>query len=301
MGRTVLLLLLAVWCGLVGCDNDFSPKADFERKLVIFGALDPSLEMQVVRLAWSYDARLGVPPEPLTPTQVSEAAVTLRGGGLTYVFRDTLLTASDGKSIHAWYSRDLIPMPETEYRLEVVVTGQAKITASVTAPTRMYVSAEAIKADTGDGWVRLHSGVTSYKVRPGAYYFRAWVAIGLRENGTVTEYRAEVPTHTSAKVEDWSYPSPQREPELRLDARFLRLLSDSLIGDADSVVSKRLFVRGYVMDANLYSYYKIVRGFDDPVSTRLDKPDISFIDGALGVFGVIIPDSASVSLSRFLK
>ena len=301
MRTAALLLLFAVGCGLAACDNEFSAKSEFKRKLVIFTVLDPQMEIQVVRLAWSYDAKLGVPPEPLTEVEVAEATVTIRQGGTAYAFRDTLMTSSDGRQVRVWCSRNLIPKADTDYRLDIEIPTQPKLSTSLTSPSRMYVTAEAIKADTGDGWVRLHSGVLVYKVRPGGFYYRAWVVIGLRDNNTVTEYRAEVPIHTSANAEDWLYPSPQREEELRLDARIVRYLAASLIGDADSVVSKKLFVKGYVMDGNLYSYYKIVHGFDDPVSTRLDKPDISFIDGALGVFGVIIPDSASYQLSRFVK
>ncbi len=303
MGKAALVLLLAVGTFITACDNEFSPKTEFERKLVIFAALEPSQNMQVVRLAWSYDAELGVPPRPLTPVEVAEAQVIIRQGGTPYQFKDTLFTTAEGQPLRAWISRALIPKHETEHRLEVSVPGYGTITSSFTSPSRMYLAAEGVRADTGDGWVSLNSGVASYKVRPGAFYFRAWVVVKVREEGVLNERRVEIPTHVGEldKPETWTYPSPQREDKLLLDVRVIRQVAEALIGDADSVVTKQIVARGYVMNDQLYSYYKIVRGFDDPVSTRLDKPDISFIDGALGVFGAVLPDSATFLLSRFVK
>jgi hypothetical protein len=302
MTRRRVLLPLLVCCMLAvhsGCDNDFSPKTEFERKLVVYAAFEPTLQMQVVRLAWSYDARLALVPEPLTPVEVTEAEVALRVGGTQYAFRDTVLTGDEGKPVHAWISRDIRFLHEVEYRLDIRVPEYQPIMSSVTAPSRMYLSAEAVRADTGDGWVRLYSTVRDYKVRPGAFYFRAWVVVNVRVGGTLVERRAEVPLRIDG--DSMVYPSPQREDELRFDVRHIRFITNSLISQGGDVVSERFMIKGYVMNVELYNYYKIVRGFDDPVSMRLDRPDVSFIDGALGVFGLALPDSASWLLSRFVK
>src|SRR5690606_3630719 len=121
--------------------------------------------------------------------------------------------------------------------------------------------------------------------------------------GDLVERREEVPLHIGNMADHgtWTYPSAQRQEELLLDIHLIRKLADSMVDDTDVVVTKQIETRGYVLSDQLYAYYKIVRGFDDPVSTRLDKPDISFIDGALGVFGAALPDSATFPLSRFVK
>jgi hypothetical protein len=300
MGKSALLLIAAGML-VIACDNDFSPKTEFERKLVVFCVLEPTQDMQVVRLAWSYDADIGVPPRPLTPVEVGEASVLIRQSGTTYQFRDTTLTADDGSALRAWVSRELKPKNETEHRLEVNVPGYPRVTHALTTPSRMYISADVVKADTGEGWMRLNSGIISYKVRPGGFYFRAWLVVTVRENGVVNERRAEIPLHIATDPDQWVYPSPVKEDALFFDIRIIRRIAGLLFDETEEVVTKQIVTRGYAMNIELYSYYKIVRGFDDPVTMRLDKPDISFIEGALGVFGAALPDSASFPLSRFLK
>jgi len=45
------------------------------------------------------------------------------------------------------------------------------------------------------------------------------------------------------------------------------------------------------LDENLYNYYAIVRGFDDPFSLRLDKPNFSNIKNGTGLFASYSVDS----------
>jgi len=295
-----LIAVLVVLISLAACENDFSPKTDFQRRIAVFAVLNPEAEMQVVRVAYSYDAKLGVPPEALTEREVESATVRVRRGGVVYTFRDTVFLATDGSRVRAWISRDLQPLHEHEYRLEVSIPDAGEVHSTVLAPSRMYVAAERVPADTGDGYMRVHPGVAMWKMRPEAFYYRVWVGVQVRENGRISERRAEVPLRSDPMSGQWMYTVPQREAEQRLEIKYVRMLADSLAG-ADTVVSRRVYVRGYVMDGNFYSYYKIVRGFDDPVSVRLDKPDISFIEGGLGVFGVLLPDSADYLYSRFVK
>ena len=50
------------------------------------------------------------------------------------------------------------------------------------------------------------------------------------------------------------------------------------------------------VDRNLYTYYNLVNGFQDPFSIRTDLPDYSSVQGGLGVFGALVEDSLHVSL-----
>jgi hypothetical protein len=52
----------------------------------------------------------------------------------------------------------------------------------------------------------------------------------------------------------------------------------------------------YSIDKNLYSYYNIVNGFQDPSSIRTDQPDFTNIQGGVGVFGAYSIDSVTVDL-----
>ena len=117
--RSLILVVLPLLV-LGACDDEFSPKSEFSERVVVLAALDPSADVQVVRLAMSYDADLGEPLIPLTEAEVHEAEVLLRGPGGTFFFHDTLYTTPDGP-LRVWISREFFPAAEKFYRLEVKV------------------------------------------------------------------------------------------------------------------------------------------------------------------------------------
>ncbi|MBR9975771.1 MAG: DUF4249 family protein [Bacteroidetes bacterium] len=301
MGRASLLMFLAAAALFAACQDDFSPKTEFTRQLVVFAVLDPAQDVQTVRLAWSYDAEIGPVSTPLTETEVADAEVRIQRGGETYVFRDTLFTSSDGRQHRAWINRELRPVPERDYRLTVTVSGHPTVTSTVAMPSRLYVRADRVKPDTGLPSIHAYHGVTTFTNPPAAFYFRIWLEI---EKWTPTETlrpRRELPLQYSAEKNSRTYTSPDREEEQVWSTNMLRLIADEMIQPGDSVLARRVIVQCYGLESNFYSYYKIVRGFDDPLSVRLDRPDISFIDGGLGVFGAMVSDSIVYNYYRFIR
>ena len=301
MGMRALTLLFAAALFAAGCDNDFSPKTDFESKIAVFCILDPSQEYQTVLLARSYDAELGITLQPLTGKEVQDASVRIIGGGGTYEFRDTVVTLDGGGTRTAWINRELQPRFETDYRLQVDVPGEEPLRSAATMPSRIYVRVERARADTGSGNVRVHPGVTSFAVSPDAFYFRLWSETWKRlPGGDTVKSRIEIPLYSSPGG-GWVYSTPSRDVETVYLPGVISQIVDMNEVPEDSVLARRLVAHGYAMDRPFYSYYKIARGFDDPLSVRLDSPDLSFIEGGLGVFGCMVPDSTDYSIFLFVK
>ena len=296
-----MVVLFVMLLSAAACENEFSPKAEFHEKIVVFSILDPAQEFQSVLLFRSYDAQLGVELQPLTPREVSEADVRMTGAGEVFIFRDTVITVEDGGERHVWINRDLHPRIERKYRLEVRVPGEDLVSAETTVPSRMYVRAERVIPDTGKGLVRVHHGVSSFTAPPEGFYFRAWVETWKRlPSGDTLKPRIEIPIYYNSVQEQWVYTKPSREEEVLFAPRVIEDIKARNESPSDSVLARRMYLQGYCMDSQFYTYYKMVRGFDDPVSVRLDRPDVSFIDGGLGVFGALVPDSSSSSLYSYI-
>ncbi|MBE0642635.1 MAG: DUF4249 family protein [Bacteroidetes bacterium] len=301
MGRMALMLFLAAALLGVACEDDFSPKSDFNKQLAVFAVMDPSQPMQVVRLAWSYDAELGLTTTPLTDAEVHEADVRVIRGGEIFIFQDTLVSSPDGKSVRSWFNRDLRPLPEKDYRLQVTIPGHPVITSTVTLPSRLYVRADLVRPDTGVDAIHVYHGVTSFVRQPAAFYFRLWVEITKWNYGDTLIERREIPLRHIATSGTWVYPSPGRADELSYSAGMLREIAEGMMQPGDSIVARRVITQVYGLESNFYSYFKIVRGFDDPLSMRLDAPDVSFIEGGLGVFGGMVSDSIVYNYYRFIR
>ena len=301
MGRRPFLLFLAAAALFAACEDDFTPKSDFRKQLAVFAVLDPAMAVQTVRLEWSYDAAVGAISSPLTETEVAEAEVKIVQGGSTFVFSDTVVTNAAGTRVRAWINRELRPQSERSYRLTVTVPGHDPVTSTIVLPSRLYVRADPVRPDTGVATIRAYHGVTTFTNPPAAFYYRAWLEVVKWNFGDTLRQRVEIPLYHSEATGTWTYTSPSREEEQIWSTNMLRYMADQIIAAEDSVLAKRVHVTCYGLEQQFYSYYKIVRGFEDPLSVRLDSPDVSFIEGGLGVFGGVVSDSVEYNYYRFIR
>jgi hypothetical protein len=302
MGRYALLAILAAVFFGTACENEFSPKTDIINEIAVFCILDEVQEFQTVLLFRSYDAQLGIPLQPLTDKEIDEADVRIIGGGKTYQFRDTLISDKSGATRRAWINRELIPISERTYRLELRIPDEDLLTAVTTVPSRLYVRALRVRADTGRGHVSVSHGVTAFSAPPGAFYYRIWSETWkILSNGDTVRSRLEVPLYINNISKEWIYSSPSRSEATIFTPDMIADVMEMNESEDDSVIARRLYVHGYGMDEQFYKYYKVVRGFDDPISVRLDMPDLSFIEGGLGVFGSMTSDSTSSSIYSFIR
>jgi len=238
----------------------------------------------------------------LTPREVEEADVRIVHGAQTWVFEDTMLTARDGSVRHAWINRELRPVNERPYRLEVRIPGEGTLRGTTTVPSRLYMRADRYRTPQGTALVRVTHGVTSFAVPPTGYYYRVWCETWKRlPDGDTVKPRIEIPLRYNSTQDAWIFPSPTRETVLMFTPATIKQFMEMNELPGDSVIARRLYVHGYGMEEQMYRYYKLVRGFDDPVSVRLDLPDISYIEGGLGVFGAMTSDSTSSTLYSFIE
>ena len=166
----------------------------------------------------------------------------------------------------------------------------------------MHVRVTTQEQSDGIGHVVVHTGVTAPRVAPQGYYFRLFVRIIKMVDGVETELREEVPLGRIPGTGEWEFPGLDKKNEKRFLKDLVVAVHDELLADDDSLlISEHLVLYGCAFEKQFYNYYKIVRGFDDPVSLRLDDPDISYIEGGLGVFGVIMPDSAIVPYRLYVR
>ncbi|MBR9976552.1 MAG: DUF4249 family protein [Bacteroidetes bacterium] len=287
-GSAILSALLLI-VGLTACDDDFSPKADFVERVVVFSVLDRSASYQVVRLERTFDADGLDLGNKQTPDPVTEATVEVRTAGERHVFTDTLITLSDGSTRKVWINRDLRPVEGRVYTLTVDVPGFDRINATTQVPSRAFVQIQVI-----DGGVRLLA-VENTAYPASGYYFRLWVSGKKTVDGVETEVRREVPFRLNSVTGKFEFPEPSRDKAVVFPNGNL-LRAHSALQQEEGVSGREVVGEAYSLDQFFYSYYKLARGFDDPVSVRQDRPDISNIEGGVGIFGAVYPDSV---IARF--
>lgn len=292
--RALVLLCVAVLGASLpqGCDNSFSPKGDFSPRLIVYCVLLNDVPYQIVRVEQTYDSDNLHPdqahPEPLIP----DATVLITTGSQYFRFTDTLLTMPDGKARKVWISRSLIPMDGREYTIRVSAPGFEEAFATIVYPSRTYVQVTPLGGYSGSRDTMLVK--PSYDVLrspPAAYYYRLHVAASAWVQGQPVEHRREVPLARTAGDSSWIYSVPSEQSRFNYATAHIKMTRELLrnVDSADALLG--IIAVSHAMDIGLYQYYKVNRGFQDPLTIRADIPDISNISRGLGVFGAMATDS----------
>ncbi|MFA6235293.1 MAG: DUF4249 family protein, partial [Bacteroidota bacterium] len=135
MLRFLPLIAIASVALFSACENDFSPKSEYEERVVVFSVLDRNAAYQVVRLERTFDAESTNPDDAIIPEPIAEAEVAITTSKKRYVFRDTLFTLGDGSQKKIWINREIPVTEGTEYTLTVDVPGFKRVTAVAQVPS----------------------------------------------------------------------------------------------------------------------------------------------------------------------
>lgn len=301
MKQLVLLALLLVLVShlFTGCDNEFTPKTEFNEELIVYCVLSNTLDMQVIRLSTTYDAELG-DVDSYSGRTISSAQVEIREGGNLYVFTDTMLTLANGTQERVWVNRDLVPTPEKQYRLKVVADEFPEATSTLRLPSapfvRMQVKHTALSIDS----VVVYSGALNLIYAPKGFYSRLFLIYRDTLDGQYVDQWAEVP-YEELSNGDPVFTEIGREKVQGFSKYVLNKTLYSLTEDESRFDRVGAAAYMFVIDGDFYNYFKLVRGFDDPASIRLDKPDYTNIDGARGVFGGVYRDTTYTQLYKFFR
>ena len=304
MRQSATRLLLPVCLAallMAGCDNTFTPKGTFRPQLVVFCILDPGADMQVVRLAVSYDSEVSSNPVPLTPVEVDSAVVLVNDKKRGYAFTDTLIALPGGGQQRVWISRTLAPQSDVAYTLTVRVPGYDPVSVSALMPGKLYPWLKYEKPDTGYGRIRMMPGYANAQNPPYGYFYRMFVVFTRNDGGPPDETRMEVPASFDSETGEAVYAVPMRNSEVSIPVPNVWFAFNRLRGTDTVLVNKQLLVKAYAMDDHFYRYYKMVLGFDDPLTLRIDRPDLSFIPDGLGLFGMVNTDSMRFNFATYVK
>ncbi len=302
--KTFLVLAGISTVLLASCDNSFSPRDGAIDQPVVYAVLNPSDPFQLIRVYRTYDPPGVIPGEYTGSKEVIPSSVIIRGEK-AYAFHDTLFTDSAGKSVKAWISWEFKPEFSKTYELSVKVPGYKELYSRVVVPGQPFLLVNDARTFFRPGYqgvLRLTlSSVPSGEQRPRGYLFRLFVEFEHpTERQTFDTLREEIPLEM--RTDDFGnphylYASPGvKEYQLyRLDNFIETIRSIRVRGDTTIL---HLVATCYALEKNFYNYYHIVRGFADPLSIRMDRPNYTNIENGLGVFGALAVDSMKVRVPR---
>jgi hypothetical protein len=290
-------VLAAMWLIVAGCNHSFSPKGPFQQQLVVYSILCDEREKQYVRVYSTYDVQGFDPLQNETDMQISDAQVTMIGPTGSYAFKDTLIARSDTSHykspIVAYVSNFRVQRGET-YSLAVNVPGGGSSSASITIPDKLLTFTMWLLFDLDDpGDIRKVLHV--YVVGQSTPLTRGYAGQMLIQFSVLTasgwqDKQVEVP----ADEPDFSATNRVIERSndygsvsfLRSNVAYVNTLNMISQRYKDTRISfKRIVFRLLQVEKNMYDYYKIVHGFQDPYTIRFDQPDFTNLNRGFGLFG----------------
>ncbi len=288
-GGLFLVIPALIWfCG--SCSTEFTPNTPFTEQLVVYAVLDASTSIQSIRIESSYDAGSLNETSQIIKKSIDSAVVSVSTGGSVYHFHDTLITFTNGVRKKIWVSNAFHPKQQAAYHLSIKVPGFQELASDITIPYRPYVQMVQRTAQPDSNNVVAYAGSTVVSPVKQAYYFRLWITGQKEVNGSKIELRYEAPTRYEPKSGLPIFTTPSAANSVVYPVANLERLRDKLIKQ-DSALGPNLIAISYAMDMNMYTYYKLVHGFQDPLSVQLNAPNFTNITNGLGIFGAVYPDS----------
>ncbi len=291
--RLLVVILSLSGFFLQSCDEDFSPKAPFEQKLIVFSLLSAAQDTQYIQVARTYDVEGFDPFQNREAPDVTDAEVkVITDDGSVILFQDTAIRRENderyGIDGHAFVAGQFRVLPRMNYQLEVRSPTYGVARASFQTPDAIGIGHLADR-NTGDFTVR----AASFGAK--GFLIRLYVVFIQDQDGNLVELAVEVPRsilNDGTRI----YPDVDRLSIRSFSGGVLAAVRAEVITSdtTDSVKEIGMRIIVWSLEPNAYNYYQVSRGFNDRFSVRLDVPDFTNIEGGFGVFGGLLVDTLFV-------
>ncbi len=302
----VLILTVLIF----GCEENFSPKTDFQPKYALNCIIRGDTSFQTASISVSYDVSGYDPNTNHNDPFISGAQIRMWDGhSNVYFFRDSSVARADTSRydtpFHFYYLDGFIPEPQDSLEILAILPNGKKLHAYTKVPQNVNFNLDSTlsdnnvpvtgKTDFTETWQQ-NSNVGWYLPRLLIYYRKTENGIELKKTQQVAlNYEDIKGTQTPA------YPQPERTLKITFQNKFLDSAMIQISkGDANKsryrIMAAILDI--LVFDNDLSKYYSNMNGYYDDYTVRVDATDYTNVDGGLGIFGSYIKDSKLVNLKN---
>ncbi len=282
----ILLFLFFV----TSCEENFSPKAEYKEKYVLYCIINIDSSKQTAALLKSYDVDGFDPYSNTESSFISGADIRIRQDDQVFFMRDTSAII-DGVSryfspISFYYLDNFSSSSNDSIEIIAYLPSGKKLYGAAKAPEMIEfdtTSDRLLPPEESDLISFFWNGPVSsrwYLPKLTFYYSKDGIT-----------HNKEIPVTYELKNEIWTpiYPSITNTNFVNftvaaLDSAFLEISKDDL--NKYSYIIYGAVLSLLVFDENLSNYYSTTNGFLDDFTLILDEVDYTNIVGGLGIFGV---------------
>lgn len=315
---SLLTFGVVIAAGLMSCNQPFDPRAPLDQQLVVYALLSTDRDAQFVRVNSNYMPSGFDANAYAGDNAVRDASVTLSSSLNTMVFHGASIPRPDTSRyktpIFVYTLQPFIPQRGKAYQLLVQSPTVGSASATVVIPSRPAIAYDAASVTVLSNPLSVDvKSVAKYTVDLSStakgYSGHLYIYYDVLKDSRWVEERVEVPFSSSIKDTtyslDWAqYQDLTATPQsnkvvLQFTAGYLSTIIKHLtkVRYVDThLIYKWIVLVVLQADQNFFSYFKSIRGYQDPLSIRLDQPMYTSINGAVGMVGAYSLDSLTFVL-----
>lgn len=287
------IFIIIFFC--VSCFNcqkeEFSPIGEIQKKLVVFGVLDTRTNIQLIKVQNSYLYSIDSTKNNYQKIPANiKISITDEYSNI-YSLKDTTIEGVTNYAVY--YIPNFNLVRGIGYSLSIQADGYVPIHATAKVPSVQYIG-----VSTQNTEIVFQYGVHKYAK---GYTHHFYLNYDIIDGQSVWSFRIEVPyifkvSESNPADTTIIYPFVSRDKEAHypVESLYYIFLKIKPTNVNQKVVVKRGTLEVLSLDDNLYNYYLLVQGFNDPYSVRLDRPFFSNVTDGYGIFGSITADSNQV-------
>jgi len=285
------------------CEENFSPKGDFQQKYILNCIIRTDTSLQTATLSKSYNVNGYDPYINTEDPFLSNAAIRLWQGDSVYFMKDSSIARTDTSRydtpFHFFYLDNFVLRNQKDLEIEAILPNGKTLSARTTIPDPVEWNLTNI-SDSDTNTFRIPSATEDYfafrwyeSSSVGWYLGKFIVTYSKTVNGVEEIKHIVVPQkfeNVNGQVKA-IYPAPTKN----LVAAFQNSALDSVFNQISAGDPNKTHYKIYggifqllVFDENLSKYYSNTNGFLDDYTIRLDQTDFTNVQGGLGIFGSFI-------------
>lgn len=306
MKNLVLLLVLTLGFVFYSCQENFSPKANFQEKYILNCIIQGDTSYQVAILTKSYDVNGFDPYANTKDPSIAGADIRLRDGDSVYIFRDSVISA-DGKSrydstMKIYYLKNFQPNFNRELNIEVLLPNGRRLSSSTNTVKDFNFnnqnSSKVIPSDAGNlinlYWTSPEKNTLFLPTFKFSYY--------KNENGINKLYTVTVPLkyieQNGEEIPD--YPVPSNQPAISYEISAITKVLNNISGNDPNKQNYSVLLNNNInvieLDDPLSKYYS-TNLIGNDFTVRLDALDYTNIQGGFGIFGSYLLKQYSIKFT----
>jgi len=275
---------------LNSCEENFSPKADYQEKYILYSIINTDSSIQTAVLERSYDVEGYDPYLNTTDPSIQGADIRIRQGDNVFFMRDTSTVRTDtsrynSAMVHFYYADDFLLKGSDS--LEIIATlSNGKRLYSITGHANSVEfskeSDRVLPPEEKDYYSFIWNGPVSSR-----WYLPKFIFYYVKDG---VRYSKEVPITYTIENGKWVavYPGIMNNNIIRFQNSALdSALAQISLGDPNKS-SYKIFGGVFtllIFNESISNYYSTTNGYLDDFTVRIDEADYTNIEGGLGIFG----------------